>query len=108
VPEGDRAWRIRDVGLLLSAGVAGAAVNVLRPHPFSISWMLGYAAVGGMAALALALLIYGITDAVRQRVRSRRIEGLADPRYEARKSWLGDYRGNQPLSEIVDAEGVRS
>ena len=107
VPEGDRAWRVRDVGLLLSAGVAGAAVNVLRPHPSTISWTLGYAAVGGMAALALALLVYGVTDAIRQRIRSARIEGIADPRYEARRNWFADYRGNQPLSEIVNAEGVR-
>lgn len=107
VPEGDRAWRVRDAGLLLSAGVAGAAVNVLRPHPTTISWTLGYTAVGGMAGLALALLVYGITDAVRQRIRSGRIEGTGDPRYESRGNWFGDYRGNQPLSEIVDAEGVR-
>jgi hypothetical protein len=108
VPEGERAWRVRDLGLMLSFSAAGGVVNTMRPHPHTISWTLGYAAVGALAALALALLVYGITDAIRQRVRSRRITGLPDPRYEARGNWHAEYRGNQQVSEIVDAEAVHS
>lgn len=68
VPAGQRAWRVRDAGLLLLSAIAGAALNSARPHPSTISWTLGYASVGAMAALAAALVAYGIFDSLRRRV----------------------------------------
>jgi hypothetical protein len=70
VPAGERAWRVRDAGLLLLSATAGAALNSARPHPSSISWSLGYASVGAMAALAVALFAYGIFDWLRCRFAS--------------------------------------
>jgi hypothetical protein len=68
VPAGERAWRVRDAGLLLFSGVMGAALNSSRPHPSTVSWTLGYASVGGMAALAAALFAYGLFDSLRRRI----------------------------------------
>ncbi|HLB08618.1 MAG TPA: DUF4184 family protein [Gemmatimonadaceae bacterium] len=67
VPAGERAWRVREVGLLMLAAVAGAVLNESRPHPPGLSWRLGLAAVGGMSALAAALLAYGMIDLLRHR-----------------------------------------
>ena len=107
VPAGDRAWRIRDMGLLLAAGVVGAGMNTLRPHPSTISWTLGYAAVGAMAALAVALVAYGIVDSIRHRIRRavppRDTRNAAQPDRQAFR-FTGS---NQSLPEIVDAEGIR-
>lgn len=54
-------WRaIRAVAILLCAGELGALLNGLRAVPPD-SWLgLGYAAVGGMAGLALALVVFGL------------------------------------------------
>jgi hypothetical protein len=70
VPVGERAWRVRDVGLLFLSGAVGAWLNSSRPHPWGLTWTLGYASVGAMSALAIALLAYGIIDSIRQRVAS--------------------------------------
>jgi Domain of unknown function (DUF4184) len=53
-----RAMRI--LAMLLGAGVAGALLNGLRGYPRGIAVGLGHAAVGAMAALAVALLIFGL------------------------------------------------
>ncbi len=54
-------WRaIRSVGILLCAGELGALLNGLRGLGRA-AWMPpGYAAVGGMAGLALALVVFGL------------------------------------------------
>ena len=79
VPVGDRAWRVRELSFLILAGIAGAALNVSRPHPRGISWTFGLAAVGGMSALALALLVYGLIDLHRHRpIRDRMVSGADD------------------------------
>jgi hypothetical protein len=78
VPAGDRAWRVREVSLLISSGAIGAGLNVFRPHPRGISWTLGLAAVGGMAALALAILVYGVIDLLRQRSLGGTVASGAD------------------------------
>ena len=106
VPEGERAWRLRDAGLLLSSAAVGAVLNALRPHPPSISWTLGYASVGAMAALALALVAYGIIDSIRHRVvRAAPSRGSHRVRELERDAFpLGG--GNQALPAIVDAEGT--
>lgn len=67
IPVGQRAWRLREVTVLVSAGVLGAAINASRIHHQGLSGWLGMAAVGGMSALAVALLAYGIIDSVRHR-----------------------------------------
>jgi Domain of unknown function (DUF4184) len=71
IPVGDRAWRIREAGLLLLASLAGAILNASRSHPPGRAWALGMAAVGGMSALAMALLLYGILEAIRHRASER-------------------------------------
>jgi Domain of unknown function (DUF4184) len=78
VPVGERAWRVREVGLLMLSGVVGAVLNVSRPHPPGLSWAMGLAAVGGMSALALALFTYGIIDLVRHRSIPGRLSSDAD------------------------------
>lgn len=70
VPVGERAWRVRDAGLLLLSGAVGAWLNGSRPHPWGLTWTLGYASVGAMSALTIALLAYGIIDSLRRRVAS--------------------------------------
>lgn len=67
IPPGERAWRFREAGLLLLAAIAGATLNAHRPHPSGLGWGLGVAAVGGMSALALALFVYGLLEALRHR-----------------------------------------
>jgi hypothetical protein len=71
VPVEERAWRIREAGLLLLSAIAGSLLNALRPHPPGLPWTLGLAAVGAMSALALALLVYGIVDGLRHRASER-------------------------------------
>jgi hypothetical protein len=71
---GDRGWRVRELGLILLLAVLGAVLNERRPHPPGLSWKLGLAAVGGMSALAVALLAYGILDLVRHRPVPGRLE----------------------------------
>jgi hypothetical protein len=71
VPAGERAWRLRETGLLVLAAVAGAALNASRSHPPGRAWTLGLAAVGAMSAFAFALLIYGIVDGLRHRSRKQ-------------------------------------
>jgi hypothetical protein len=78
VPAGERAWRIRDVSLLLLAGMTGAILNVSRDHPAGWPWTLGFAAVGGMAALAVALLAYGTIESIRRRAIARPLVSAAD------------------------------
>ena len=70
VPAGERAWRIREVSFLLVSAVVGGALNAARPHAPGPVWALGAAAVGGMSALAVALLAYGIADSVRRRAQA--------------------------------------
>lgn len=67
VPMGQRAWRLREVSVLVLVGVAGAVLNASRDHQPGLEWLLGLAAVGGMSALAVALFAYGIIDSIRQR-----------------------------------------
>jgi hypothetical protein len=53
----------RAVGILtifLAAGAGGALVNGLRGLSRGLAVALGYAAVGGMAALAIALVVFGV------------------------------------------------
>jgi hypothetical protein len=71
VPAGDRAWRIRELGVLLLAGAIGAPLNATQHWSPDLAFTLGLAAVGGMSALVVALLAYGIIDALRQRAESR-------------------------------------
>ncbi len=56
--EASRAARI--VAWLFAAGAAGAVLNGLRAVHRGPVTLLGYAAVGGMDALALALVIFGV------------------------------------------------
>ena len=74
VPVGERGWRARELGLILLLAVLGAVLNERPPHPPGLSWRLGLAAVGGMSALAVALLAYGILDLVRHRSVPGRLE----------------------------------
>jgi hypothetical protein len=78
VRAGERAWRIRDASLLLLSGMMGAILNASRDHPPGWSWTLGFAAVGGMAALAVALLVYGTIDSIRHRAIARPLASAAD------------------------------
>jgi len=78
VPVGERGWRARELGLIVLAAVIGAVVNESRPHPPGISWRLGLAAVGGMSALAVALLVYGLIDLIRHRAVPGRLESGAN------------------------------
>jgi uncharacterized protein DUF4184 len=71
VPAGERAWRVREAGLLLLSAIAGAALNAFRPHAPGRAWTLGLAAVGAMSAFAFALSIYGIVDGMRHRSRKQ-------------------------------------
>jgi hypothetical protein len=58
-----QASRSRAVALaLLGAGALGAVANAARGLQDGVAQALGFAAVGGMAALALALLAYGLTS----------------------------------------------
>jgi len=66
MPVGEVAWRVREVGLLLLAGVLGAGLNASRVHQPGIELTFGLAAVGAMSALAVALLAYGIVDLIRR------------------------------------------
>jgi hypothetical protein len=70
VPAGERAWRIREGGFLFVSAILGGALNASRPHDVGPTWAIGAAAVGGMSALAVALLAYGIADSVRQRAQA--------------------------------------
>lgn len=87
ISAGDRAWRVREAGLLLFASLAGAALNASRPHPPGRAWTLGMAAVGGMSALGLALFLYGILEAIRHRSSDRLVipasAGSDEPASEA-------------------------
>jgi Domain of unknown function (DUF4184) len=82
IPEGERAWRVRETGLLLLSAALGALLNASRAHPAGRAWALGLAAVGAMSAFAVALLVYGVIDSYRYRssaklvivARSRRRE----------------------------------
>ena len=78
IPEGERAWRVRELGLIMLAAVLGAVLNELRPHPHGLSWRLGLAAVGGMAALAVALFGYGVLDLIRHRAVPGRVAPEVD------------------------------
>lgn len=78
IPEGERAWRFREAGLLLLASLAGAALNASRPHPPGRAWALGLAAVGGMSALGVALFVYGILEALRHRSSEHPIVSTAE------------------------------
>lgn len=55
-----RQQAVRIVALLFAAGAAGAFLNGLRGMGHGIAVGLGYAAVGGMAALAVALVVFGL------------------------------------------------
>jgi hypothetical protein len=55
---GRRAVKI--LTLLLAAGLGGAVLNGLRGIGNGIAAGLGHAAVGGMAAIAVALLLFGL------------------------------------------------
>jgi Domain of unknown function (DUF4184) len=59
---GRRAVRL--LAILLATGAGGAFLNGLRGVSHGMAVGLGYAAVGGMAALAIALLVFGLV--VRQ------------------------------------------
>ncbi|HEY8258298.1 MAG TPA: DUF4184 family protein [Gemmatimonadales bacterium] len=70
-PAAARAYRsgeahraARTVAILLGVGAAGACLNGLRGASRGFAAVPGYAAVGGMAAPAVALLVFGF--AVRQ------------------------------------------
>jgi hypothetical protein len=55
---GARAVRI--LGMLLAAGAGGAVLNGLRGISRGIAAGFGHAAVGGMAALGIAVVIFGL------------------------------------------------
>jgi hypothetical protein len=55
-----RQRALRIVAMLLAAGAAGAFINGLRGMSRGIAAGLGYAAVGGMAALAVAIVVFGL------------------------------------------------
>jgi hypothetical protein len=78
VPVGDRAWRVRELTLLMVSGVIGAVLNASRSHPPGFSMTLGLAAVGGMSALAVALFAYGLLDLVRHRAIPGRLSSGAN------------------------------
>ena len=71
IPAGERAWRVREAGLLLLSAAVGAVLNASRAHPPGRAWVLGLAAVGAMSAFAVALLVYGIIDSLRFRASSK-------------------------------------
>ncbi len=66
-----RAQRI--VLVLLAAGTLGAVLNGLRGVRHGLAGNLGYAAVGGMAALAVALTVFGVVVACAPDGRARRL-----------------------------------
>lgn len=57
---GPRAARL--IAMLLAAGAGGALLNGLRASSRGIAAGLGYAAVGGMAALAIAFTVFGLLE----------------------------------------------
>jgi hypothetical protein len=71
IPVGERAWRVREAGLLLLSAALGAVLNASRAHPPGWAWALGLAAVGAMSAFAVALLVYGIIDSFRYRASAK-------------------------------------
>jgi Domain of unknown function (DUF4184) len=62
--EASRAARI--IGWLVAAGAAGVLLNGLRAVHRGPVTLLGYAAVGGMDALALALIVFGLVVGSRR------------------------------------------
>src|SRR4051812_43237396 len=64
---GSGARAVRILILLLAAGAGGAVLNGLRGISRGAAAGLGYAAVGGMAALAMALLIFGLVFRISDR-----------------------------------------
>lgn len=65
IPRGERAWRLRDQSLLLLTGLVGGVLNASRQHRPGLAAALGLAAVGGMAALAVAVGVYALVDRLR-------------------------------------------
>jgi hypothetical protein len=61
---GFRAVRI--LAMLLAAGAAGAVLNGLRGMHRGLGAGLGHAAVGGMAALGIAVVVFGFVTRPRQ------------------------------------------
>jgi Domain of unknown function (DUF4184) len=61
---GLRAMRV--LAMLLGVSLTGALLNGLRGIPRGITVGLGYAAVGAMAALAVALVIFGVMARPRE------------------------------------------
>jgi hypothetical protein len=56
----ERSWAIRLGVLVLSVAVAGAVANGVRAIDRGLTVVLGYSAVGGMAALVVALSVGGL------------------------------------------------
>jgi Na+/melibiose symporter-like transporter len=63
-PEGGRR-AARIVATLLVIGATGALLNGLRGRPEGVAASLGYAAVGGMVSLVVALVAFGILEKPR-------------------------------------------
>jgi hypothetical protein len=68
-PEGGRR-AARIVTALLVIGVTGALLNSLRGRSEGVATSLGYAAVGGMVSLVVALVGFGILETPRTTERS--------------------------------------
>jgi hypothetical protein len=56
---GEASRAVRTIAWLVAAGAAGALLNGLRAVHRGPVTLLGYAAVGAMDALAVALIIFG-------------------------------------------------
>jgi hypothetical protein len=63
---GQRAALLRTAGALLAAAAMAALANGWRAADAGFAWMLGYAAVGGMAGLAAAATIFGLVVRLRR------------------------------------------
>jgi hypothetical protein len=62
---GQRAALVRTAGVMLAVACAAALVNGSRAAGAGLEWVLGYAAVGGMAALAAAATSYALAVRLR-------------------------------------------
>ncbi len=67
IPPGQLAWRLRELGILVLVTIASAVANAARGAGHGLTWTLGLAAVGGMSALVVAVLVYGVVGKVRAR-----------------------------------------
>lgn len=68
---GQAARALRVAALLAAASAAAALLSATRGFGVGLPWTLGYAAVGGMAGLAVSATAYGLAARLRAERRTR-------------------------------------